>query len=181
MEWLNIVAKHHKEYIKIVKSWGEDEYSEDIVQEMYIKLWERVEPSRIIKDGQVNKYFVFVTLRRMVVDLQRQRSRVDKVRIGEGFEIGEDFDLIDETEPQKHQAFLRLHELIENEKENWHWYDKMLFELYAKTDMSLRDIEKEVKISYTSAGNTIKRCKHKLKESVGEDYEDFINGDYERI
>ena len=35
MKWLNIVAKHHKEYVRIVESFGEYFYAEDIVQEAY--------------------------------------------------------------------------------------------------------------------------------------------------
>jgi len=33
MEWLKDVAKDHKEWVKLVKSFGEDFFAEDIVQE----------------------------------------------------------------------------------------------------------------------------------------------------
>jgi hypothetical protein len=33
----------------------------------------------------------------------------------------------------------------------------------------------------TSIFHTLKKCKDRLKESVGEDYEDFINKDFELI
>ena len=37
-KFLSDLAKHHKEWIKIVRAFGETFYTEDIVQEMYIKL-----------------------------------------------------------------------------------------------------------------------------------------------
>tara|TARA_R110000787_G_scaffold42097_1_gene103510 strand:+ start:1928 stop:2068 length:141 start_codon:yes stop_codon:yes gene_type:complete len=35
-DWLNIVARQHEDWIKIVNSFGEFNYAEDIVQEAYI-------------------------------------------------------------------------------------------------------------------------------------------------
>jgi predicted DNA-binding protein YlxM (UPF0122 family) len=70
---------------------------------------------------------------------------------------------------------------VDSECENWHWYDRQLFELYKNTDKSLRQISSETNISVTSIFNTIKTCKRRIKNNVGEDYEDFINKDYELI
>mgnify|MGYP000102787553 FL=1 len=35
-DWLEIVARQHKEWIRIVNGFGEDDYAEDIVQESYL-------------------------------------------------------------------------------------------------------------------------------------------------
>jgi len=42
MEWLKIVAKDHKEWVKLVQSFGEDFFAEDIVQESYLRLHKKV-------------------------------------------------------------------------------------------------------------------------------------------
>jgi hypothetical protein len=70
---------------------------------------------------------------------------------------------------------------VNSEINNWHWYDKMLFELYKDTGKSMRDIESDTGISLSSIFCTLKNCKESLKENVKEDYEDFINKDYELI
>ena len=38
MNWLNIIAKDHKKWVNYVRNFGEYNYAEDIVQEMYLKL-----------------------------------------------------------------------------------------------------------------------------------------------
>ena len=39
MKWLELVAKDHKEYVKVVQNFGEYFYAEDIVQEAYIRIY----------------------------------------------------------------------------------------------------------------------------------------------
>ena len=45
----------------------------------------------------------------------------------------------------------------------------------------MRQLSALTKISVTSIFHTIKHCKQRLMDNVGEDYEDYLNGDYERI
>jgi predicted DNA-binding protein YlxM (UPF0122 family) len=47
--------------------------------------------------------------------------------------------------------------------------------------MSMRDIASETNISLTSIYNTLKNCKERLRENVGDDWEDFLNKDFELI
>jgi hypothetical protein len=47
--------------------------------------------------------------------------------------------------------------------------------------MSIRKLAKETGISWVSIFNTLKKCKIDLRENFSEDYDDYINGDYERI
>lgn len=176
MHWLEIVSRNHKDYVQLVKSWGECDYAEDIVQEMYIRLHAYTNGDKIIKNGKVNRSFIWITLRNMFLDAQKMKSRVEVVRMGEGFECYDD-------EPNRDEliALDRIDKFIEEEKESWHWYDKMLFDLYSGSDMSMRDIASETNISLTSIFHTLKKCKEKLLENVGEHVDDFNNGDYERI
>jgi predicted DNA-binding protein YlxM (UPF0122 family) len=53
--------------------------------------------------------------------------------------------------------------------------------LYKKTGKSIRELSKETTISTKSIFQTLKHCKERLKENVGEDYEDYKNKDYELI
>jgi predicted DNA-binding protein YlxM (UPF0122 family) len=84
-------------------------------------------------------------------------------------------------EVEKHEAYERLDARIKQEILNWHWYDTKLFTLYLKEDMSMRDIASETNISLTSIYNTLKNCKERLRENVGDDWSDYLNNDFELI
>jgi predicted DNA-binding protein YlxM (UPF0122 family) len=47
--------------------------------------------------------------------------------------------------------------------------------------MSIRKIAEETNISWVSIFNTLKKCKEELREIFKEDFEDYLNKDYDRI
>ena len=49
MKWLELIAKQHDEWVTMAKKMGAKSYSEDIVQEAYIKLHLYTNPNKIIK------------------------------------------------------------------------------------------------------------------------------------
>jgi DNA-directed RNA polymerase specialized sigma24 family protein len=175
MNWIEQVAKHHKEYIKTIKSFGEDFYAEDLVQEMYIRFINKDKQKAVIVNGQVNKYYVYLTLRSLFVDFYRQKSRIIKVDLSEVLTL-EQIDTLEE-----HEAFGELLKRVNEETKRWEWYDKMLFDLYRNKNMTMRELQKGTTISLRSIFCTIKNCKERLKENVGEDYLDYVNKDYELI
>ena len=85
----------------------------------------------------------------------------------------------------------------------WNYYDKTIFEMYMYSGLSMRSMsygtskkarkisnrkfigDKAVKdgnkISVSSMFNTIKKCRLKLKEELGEDFEDYFNNDFDKI
>jgi len=123
----------------------------------------------------VNRYYIYLTLRSLFVDFYRQKSKVIKVDVSEILTLQQ----IDEIEENK--AFGDLMQKVNNELKTWHYYDQLLFKLYKDTDKSMRDIAQDTNISLRSIFCTIKSCKERLKENVSEDYEDYINQDYELI
>ena len=48
-------------------------------------------------------------------------------------------------------------------------------------EWSFREAAEETKIGYVSIFRTIKYCKERLRENCAEDYEDYINNDFEKI
>lgn len=174
--WLRYVSKYHSEWVKIVNSFGEHLYAEDIVQEMYLKVYRYSSQEKIVKDEEVNKGFIWFTLRSIYVDYCKQKNRIEKIR------------LTDEIQPKDESTDHKLElsksiieRKITEEINSWHWYDTMLFKLYKDSGMSMRDISAKTKISLTSIFHTIKHCKQRLIDNVGEDWQDLINQDYERI
>jgi DNA-directed RNA polymerase specialized sigma24 family protein len=174
--WLEKVAKHHNEWIKIVQSFGEYDYAQDIVQETYIALYKYADATKIIDaSGNVRKGYVFFTLKSLFFQYYNKKMKVNKVS------IDEQFTLFDDSNLDEHNAYNDICLLIDEEIKNWHWYDEKLFKLYRDSDMSMRDIAKETNISLISIFNSIKNYKEILNTKFGKDYQDYINNDYNGI
>ena len=93
---LNKLAKYHTEWIKMVKSLGGDDFTEDIVQEMYLKVYNK--NYNVLNDkGEINKYYVYLTLKSILMSYFVQRSKVRKVEIKECVDF-ENYDDIEEEE-----------------------------------------------------------------------------------
>lgn len=169
---LKELFKRHKYWVKIVQKFGEIEYAEDIVQEMYLKL------DRYIKEGifkeSIPTSYVYLTLRSITGDYHRQKNKVVKVSL-------EDLDLIHESNLEANYAYSKIINKLDDISKNWHWFDKMLFKIYRTTGKSIREINNETNISCGTIFYSLKRCKQSLRDELGEDYEDYINEDYERL
>ncbi|NBP60307.1 MAG: hypothetical protein EBU53_04285 [Proteobacteria bacterium] len=176
MKWLELVAKDHKEYVKVVQSFGEYFYAEDIVQEAYLRIYKYCKPENIIQNGEVNKGFMYFVLRNLYLSYLKELEKNPKIPIDEII-----YSLYEEDETEKHEAYLRLLNKVSKELNNWEWYDKMLFEIYKNDNKSIRKISKETRISTKSIFQTLKNCKKRLKENLKEDYQDYKNEDYELI
>ena len=63
-QWLGKVAKYHNDWIKVIQTFGEYDYAEDIVQESYIALWKYADADKLIdSEGEVRKGYMYFTLR----------------------------------------------------------------------------------------------------------------------
>jgi len=176
--WLGIVAKRHNEWIKIINSFGEYDYAEDLVQEAYIILYKYADENKIITNGIVSRGYMFFTLRSLYFQYYNSKRKVDKVSIDD-----EEFTLQieDETDIEEQLAFNKICILIDNHIEKWHWYEKKLFTLYRDSDLSIRGIADKTNISWVSIFNTLKNAKDEIRETFKEDFEDYKNNDYDRI
>jgi len=175
-QWLEIVAKRHNEWIKIVNGFGEYDYAEDIVQESYLILYKYAKPERVIKDNEISRGYMYFTLRTTYYLYYNSKRKVSKVSIDDGL-----FQLEDKVDLSEQIAYNKICQKIDQEIDNWHWYDRKLFILYRDTDMSIRKIASETKISWVSIFNTLKNAKNIIKDKLSEDYEDYKNQDYERL
>lgn len=180
---LERLAQKHNLWISMVLGFGCDyDTAQDIVQSMYLRMYKYVkDEGRIMyNDDEVNRFFVYVTLKNMYRDYKNASNRWTF------FEIRED-DVIDEElkefafDEVMESAFERLMARINTEMNTWHRYDKILSEKYLKSDYSLRDIANGSGISLTSIFNSMRENKRILREKFSEDWEDFCNGDYNLI
>jgi RNA polymerase sigma factor (sigma-70 family) len=175
MDLLTKVSENHKEWIKIVTTFGSD-FPEDIVQEMYIRLHKYGQKEKVLNEsGEVNLFYIWSMLRNAWGDANKL-NKIEFISLEDVFNVKDHDDHL-----QKHEALQKINELIESEMSNWHFYDKKLFEIYRDTDLSIREIADKVDINYTSIFHTLKRCKQRLKKAVGEDYQDYLHEDFELI
>lgn len=177
--WLSKVAKRHKEWIDIAKSFGEHNYAEDVVQECYLILYKYANEEKIIRNGIVSRGYIYFTIRSIIFQLHNSKRKIDKVYFDdEEYE----FQIKDNTENIEEQvAYNKICMMIDKHIESWRWYERKLFTLYRDTDLSIRGIAKETNISWVSIFNTLKNAKQELKDKFIEDWQDLNNKDYERI
>lgn len=175
MELLTKVSRSHKEWVNIVTTFGTD-YPEDIVQEMYLRLHKYGQTEKVLNEkGEVNLFYIWTLLRNCWHDSNKS-NKLEFISIEALHNI-----INSEGNLEKHEAFDRIENLIDAESKTWHHYDKMLFDIYRKKTISMRGIAKETNISLKSIFNTLKHCKQRIKQNVGEDYKDYLNEDFELI
>lgn len=179
---LELLAQDHKIWIRMVMSFGADrDTANDIVQSFYLRMHKYVkDQSKIMyNDDEVNRFFIYVTLKNMFKTHKTSMGRYDFYEVWE--EEAVDESVHESVHEDYNDAFYKIMDKVGDEMKTWHRYDKLLSEKYFKSDYSLREIAKGTGISLTSIFNTIKNNKKILREKFGEDYEDFKNGDYHKI
>lgn len=181
MNFIEKIAKHHQEYIETVNKFGEKTYAEDIVQEAYIKIIKYCREEQLIDyKGNVKKGYMYFVLRNLFLDFKKHKDNKNKVSIDSVDYVFKDM-YNDSEDIEKREALDKIYEKVGLTVEQFHWYDAMLFNLYKDTGKSMRTITKETSISTSSVFNTLKNCKDKIREEVGEDYQDYLNEDFELI
>ena len=179
---LELLAKEHTLWIKMVVNMGcSKDVAEDIVQEMYIKLYRLIKDENKImyNDEEVNRFYVFVTLKNLYIDYRKAKGKYNFFEFNEGDDADDVLD--NETTLEKDEAFTKLIKSITEEINSWHLYDAKLCNTYFKSNLSLRDISTGSKISLTSIFNSVSNYKKILREKFEEDVMDFYNEDYHLI
>lgn len=154
----------------MARSFGADqELAQDIVQEMYVRLYKYVDQAEKImyNETEVNTFFVYVTLRNMYTTLMRAKARFEFIDVS----TLEDELIFEEANEEAEIQMLSLYEEIWETTDDWHWYDKKIFHLYHNTDMSIRTLADETKISARSIFNTLKNARERIQTDCNETYQ----------
>ena len=172
--WITALAAHHKEWVAIVRLFGTD-HPEDIVQECYIKLMKIGDPDKYFENGEINRALMWVTLRNMFFTINKKEAAqlIPYEAVQNIIRTQENTERLDALE--------RIELKIKSEMQTWEEYDRQLFILYRNSGFSMRKIEAEVGIGLRSVWQTINNCKKRLNEAIGEDWQDYMNHDYELI
>ena len=195
------VCEHHKEWIKIAKVYGVGDYSEDLVQEVYIKLHKYASEKKVFTKGTINKGYVFFAIRNAAKTWHRRKIKMcdnhnrnlkgyrenfkDSANVDYNNAIKdepfENLKLSSINEASKEEAWGRFCEKIEDASQDWKWDDKQIFDEYRLTKTSMRKLGAKYNISWVTIFTTIKGCKIKLKQELHNDYKNYKEGHYEKI
>lgn len=175
---LEKLALRHKKWVGMVVNMGVDSsYAEDIVQEMYIRLDRLVsDENKILFNNEINRYFVYITLKNMVLTYKKKNGRMTIFPLFES-----DYDVEEESLDElldENAYFHYLMDKIDDEVNSWDFYNRTLFDYHFKKGYSQRYIARRSGISLTSINNSCKNYKRIIKELMSEDVEDYKNGDF---
>lgn len=170
--------KNFKRLTGFIKEYtdGSYEVASDIVQMVFLRLLEMESEGRtnFYEEDSLNFFYVYRACINTALKYQRAKKKINKVSL-------EDFDVVDqEMEYDQINAMEKMILKMEQEMEDLHWYDEKMMRIYMD-GTSMNKIHRETDIGLTSIKNTIKNGKARIYEQIKEDWEDFQNGDYDKI
>jgi hypothetical protein len=176
---LEILAKNHEKWINIVESMGcNPSYSEDIVQEAYIRMDKYISKGTDISYNKddVNTWYFYLTLRSVYIGSKEKKSVSN---FTEEFNIDLMYDEIEDKYKELYNStgdcdFDNLIENIFKEVNSWEFYHKNMFIAYFTTDASLRKISSTTNIGTNSIYNSTKKYKEIIINKFQEDYNKYI-------
>jgi hypothetical protein len=151
-----LIAEKHKTWIEIVTSFGcPAETSEDIVQEMYIKIHKKLNKGLdIMYKDEVNYYYIFKTLKTLFYDLKRKEKNIIIVNID---------DNINELIAPENIDYSINYKKVNLLLSKMYWYDRKVFEIINSGE-SIATLSKKTGIVYHSLYNTYIKVKNEIKK-----------------
>jgi len=182
---LDILAERHKEWLNMAKSFKlDDDDSNELVQNMYIRMYDYTKDVKRImyNEKEINTFYIYITLRNLYYSKFTNYNKKNKTLLFSDIDkdnykyiidkMSYDIDEFDNNYKKK-VNLEALCNKIDSVIDEWYWYDKKLTKLYLNTDMSMRDISKETKISLSSIFNTLTNAKEKIRKESKEEYKKY--------
>ena len=151
------IYKDHNKWINTTLKFGcTKEEAEDIVGNMYVIIGTMLKKGLNISYGdEVNYYYIYLTLKTNFLQLKNKQTKEKKVSLDLVLELAES-DYID---------FDEVNDVILDELDSVHWYDKKVYELI-ENGYSITELANKTNISYHSLYNTYRKTKQKLKNKI---------------
>jgi len=186
---LTMLAEHHAEYIKMARAIANNNnevynYAEDFVQEAYLRLarYEDLFDKVVNTKGKVSKGYMFFVLRSIIVNTIKKKSNLKYNYLGSQYDFEEKYNFIDEGIDRDKVGLEAIEQKMYSiVKEGSTWFDYELFRTYLETGKSFRTIAEESKIGIRTIYLSIKRSKLLIADKLHEDYQDFLNEEYDLI
>ena len=181
MDWMDKVGQHHDEWLKYIRKMGASTHAEDLVQEMYLRLYKyNCGDKVILENGKVHKSYIWATLSNLYKSYKKSSSKFHFINIEDCRGL-ESEQVTSGAEEAYERIMQKMFKEIDNLDKEGYPYNKELFNLYVESAMSMRCISSVTNISLTSIFNTLKQCKEQLSDELREDIEDYNNGEFNLI
>ena len=149
------LTKRHKDWIRISKSFGADDYAEDLVQEMYIRTLKYIDNGKDLSyKNDINYLYIYQMLRHMAINLLLKKRKVSVINID---------NVKNQTKSAQEINIEKIYVLINKELDSMFWYDAKIYRII-ESGVSIKELSKKTKISYYSLYRTYNKVKNKLKE-----------------
>lgn len=165
------IYNRRDEWIKMALKLGADKsLADDMVQDMFVKLLEIDKRekglARIEYNGDINTMYLWTILRSIFTDHIRKEKEFYQ------------HDPIEYDNADK--EFENLCDCMDETLRNSHWFDKRIFDLYFDDELnfSMRDLERETKISLSTIFETIKNAKKKIKTKCRKQWNKYQEAKY---
>lgn len=158
---LEIISQQHNKWISIVRSFGMNNYAEDIVQNMYVKIhkWNgKYDNSIMYNETEINEYFIFKVLRNLFLDYHKTKKPV--------FSEFYDPSISDISNYISKYEYQQQLQLIKDEIKSWHLYDQKIYELIFLENKSMLELSKVTGIDYYSIYRSVKKIKKILISKI---------------
>ena len=151
-----IYASHNKWINTTLKFGCTQDEAEDIVGNMYVIIGTMLKKGLNIAYGDdVNYYYIYLTLKTSFLQMKNRQTKEKKVSI----------DLILDIESGEYVDFDAANDIVLEELDNVHWYDKKVFELL-QGEYSITELSNKTNITYHSLYNTYRKTKQKLRDKI---------------
>ena len=151
-----IYASHNKWINTVLKFGCTQDEAEDIVGNMYVIIGTMLKKGLNIAYGDdVNYYYIYLTLKTSFLQMKNRQTKEKKVSI----------DLVLDIESGEYVDFDATNDIVLEELDNVHWYDKKVFELI-QGEYSITELSNKTNITYHSLYNTYRKTKQKLRDKI---------------
>ena len=163
---LEHLALFHNDFCEIANNLlykKDKKVVQDVVQEMYIKLYEQVhdgklETQQLIINDKPHYGIIKRTIERIIQETANLENRIPK---DENAVIK---NIVEENEFELEEFNNKVIDILNG----MYWFDRKLFTLYVKQFNSIRKLAKETRLGHVTVYNTIKRAKKNIKKKLYE-------------
>lgn len=177
---LEALSLKHKTWVGMAISLGCPSYlADDIVQDVYLRLHKyrkTAEPKIIKENGEINSFYMFGAIRNTFITIIKKENKYTSHNSLKRDE--NDKNIVRETELQAdeevdlefEERYQELMNGINKEVDSWGPYNSKLFNLYFKTDLSMRKIAGGTGIGLTHIFGSITKYRSEIQEKFIEDF-----------
>jgi RNA polymerase sigma factor (sigma-70 family) len=162
-EMVEIVYRNHNKWLnQVAYNFTNNKLdAEELVQDLYLRLMEMADISKIKYNNTVNLYYLYKMLRSIF--LNQQKVKINALPIDEEL-VNLHFEEYDYASDNEHEETIkRVNEILEKDV---YWFDSKLFRVYIEENHSIKSLSKATKISSSTIWTSLSKTKAYIKQNT---------------